>query len=132
MTDIPNVVIGSGDYAVTVYTNSVEKAFVKKLIIVDPPNAKDNAEDGPKSTIVVDRQRRILRFTVRGHIASADEDKLTHSYEIGSSDNRNVNLTFDGTTFSVNIEKFTVTWGGKSGEQDELQVMLTAVYGEAK
>lgn len=139
------VTIGIGARAVTIYANQIEKQYAKKLIIIDAPNPKSKAEDGPKSTLLVDRQKRILKLIIRGYIEYTDEEKLVESFEIGTSDSRNINIKITTTVeippaaptstdenFSANMEKMGLTWGGKSGEQEEISAMISAIVGEDK
>jgi hypothetical protein len=122
--DVNNVVIGTGT-TVTIYTTSVKKTYVKKLVSISPAQSSANWAAGPKTTKVVDLLRVEIRFTVNGLIDSADQDNLEGYFTQGGV----FNMTWDGASYSVNMDKLEIDKSPKAGEQDEREVTFTAVVG---
>jgi len=122
--DIPNIIIGTGS-TVTVYTESVKKTYVKKLVKITPPQSSGNWGAGAKDTKMVDLLRIEVRFAVRGRIDSADQSTLENYFNAGGV----FNMTWDGTNYDINMDKLDIEVSAKQGEQDEKSVMFTAIKG---
>ena len=122
---IANIILDEGgDNALTVYTESCEKVYSKKVTAITSPQSTANKGDGPKDTRIVDLLRIEVRFTVRGSIDSADESKIQNLFNIGGV----FNMKYKGSTFTVNAEKLTILNDGKT-ENDETAIMFTALVG---
>ena len=122
---VANIILDEGGTnALTVYTESCEKIYSKKLLGITPPQSTANKAAGPKDTKIVDLLRIEIRFTVKGSIASADESKIQNLFIAGGV----FNFKWNGTTYAVNSEKLTITNDGKS-ENDETSIMFTALVG---
>ena len=122
---VSNIVLDSGgDNQLTIYTESCEKIYSKKLIGITPPQSTANYDSGPKDTKIVDLLRIEIRFVVRGVIDSADESKVQNLMVGGGV----IKLTWKGTDFNVNFEKITITNDNKT-EHDETAVMFTSMVG---
>ena len=122
---IANIILDEGGAnALTVYTESCEKIYSKKLLGITPPQSTANYESGPKDTKIVDLLRIEIRFTVKGSIASADESKIQNLFNTGGV----FNMLYKTATFSINSEKLTITNNGKT-ENDETEIMFTALVG---
>jgi hypothetical protein len=118
--DIPNATLGG----VTIHTESVEKILSKKLVGITPPQSTGNWGSGPKDTKIVDLLRIEVRFTIRGSIDDGDQSSLEDAFNAGGV----MNLVWDGTTYSVNVEKLTITKAAKK-ENSEKDIMLTCLVG---
>jgi len=121
--DIPNITLGPD--AITVYTTSVEKIYSKKLVGVTPGQSSANWASGPKDTLIVDLLRVEIRFTVRGSIDSADQVAMENLFISGGV----FDMVWDGTTYSIDMEKSTFTVAADKGEQDEKDILFTALVG---
>jgi len=122
---IANIILDSGGTnELTVYTESCEKIYSKKLTAITPPQSTANKGDGPKDTKIVDLLRIEIRFTVKGSIDSDDISKIQNLFNSGSV----FNMTWNGTTYAINSEKLTITDDNKT-EQDETAIMFTALVG---
>lgn len=122
---INNIILDSGGAnQLTVYTFRCEKIYSKVLTSITPPQSTANRSDGPKNTMVVDLLRIQIRFTVNGYIDSADETKIQNLINSGGV----FNMTYKGTSFKINFEKLVITDDSK-GEQDETDIMFTAIVG---
>jgi hypothetical protein len=122
---VANIILDSGGTnELTIYTESCEKVYSKKLIGITAPQSTSNWTSGPKDTKIVDLLRIEIRFNVRGTIASTDETKLEALHNIGGI----VKMTWKTTDFYINFEKLTITNDGK-GEQDETDIMFTGLVG---
>lgn len=123
---VPNVVLDSGGgNQVTIYTESCEKVYSKKLVAVTAPQSTANWESGPKDTKIVDLLRIEVRFTVRGHVDSTDETKLENLMEKGGI----FKMTWKSEDFNINFEKIAITNDNKT-ENDETNVLFTALVGD--
>jgi len=123
--EISNIVLDSGGTnELTVYTELCEKIYSKILKNLTPPQTKANWASGPKDTKVVDLLRIEIRYAVRGLIDSADESKFQNLFTSGGV----FNMTYKSSTFSINIEKLTIT-DKNDKENDETEVMFTAIVG---
>jgi len=122
---IANIILDSGGTnELTVYTESCEKIYSKKLTAITPPQSTANKGDGPKDTKIVDLLRIEVRFTVKGLIASADISKIQNLFNSGGV----FNMTWNSATHVINSEKLTITDDNKT-EQDETAIMFTALVG---
>ena len=122
---VANIILDEGGTnALTVYTESCEKIYSKKLTAITPPQSTANKGSGPKDTKIVDLLRIEVRFSVRGKIASADESKMQNLFNAGGV----FNMKWKGSTFVINSEKLTITNDNKS-ENDETAIMFTALVG---
>jgi len=122
---VPNIILDEGgSNELTVYTESCEKIYSKKIIGITPPQSTANYASGPKDTKIVDLLRIEVRFTVRGTIDSADETKLQTLFNAGGV----FNMKWKGATLAINSEKLTITNDGKT-ENDETAIMYTALVG---
>ena len=122
---IANIILDSGGTnELTVYTESCEKIYSKKLTAITPPQSTANKGDGPKDTKIVDLLRIEIRFTVKGSIDSDDESKIQNLFNAGGV----FNMKWNGTTYVINSEKLTITDDNKT-EQDETAIMFTALVG---
>lgn len=122
---IPNIILDSGGTnELTIYTESCEKIYSKKLLGITPPQSTANWGAGPKDTKIVDLLRVEIRFTVRGTIASADESKLQNLMNKGGV----FKMTWKSIDFKINFDKFTITDVSKT-EHDETAIMFTALVG---
>ena len=65
-----------------------------------------------------------IRYVVRGVIDSADESKIEDLFTGGGV----FNMTYKGSTFSVNVEKLSIK-DSNNKENDETEVMFTALVG---
>jgi hypothetical protein len=131
MTDantIPNIILDDGgSNELTIYTESVKKTYVKKLVIITPGQSTGNYDAGPKPSKIADLLRIEIRFTVNGFIASADETKL-HNLITGGGVFK---MTYKSTDFYINIDKLEIDEDPKrGGEQDETSIMYTCTVGE--
>jgi len=122
---VANIILDEGGTnALTVYTESCEKIYSKKILGITPPTSTGNQESGPKNTKIVDLLRIEIRFSVRGSIDSADETKIQNLFNAGGV----FNMKYKGSTFTINPEKITITNDNKS-ENDETAIMFTALVG---
>lgn len=122
---VPNIVLDSGGTnELTIYTESCEKIYSKRLIGITPPQSTSNYSLGPKDTKIVDLLRIEVRFTVRGTIDSADESKIENLMNQGGV----VKMTWNSADFDINFEKITVTNDTKT-ENDETAIMFTSLVG---
>ncbi len=122
-----NIVLGTGDDAVTVYcTSRPTKNYTKKLTNITPPQSTGNWSNGPKDTKILDLLRIEMRITVNGYVDSTSEDKIENLFEQGGT----FQMTWiDGsTTYTVNMEKLEIG-EKKIEEQDEIGVIFTCVVG---
>lgn len=123
--DVPNIILSKNAISVTVYTTSTEKIFNKLLTVLNPPQSSINWSSGPKVSKIMDLLRVGTRFSIRGHIESADETNLTNLFKGGGV----FNLTWDGTDYNINMDKLSIT-KNNTGEQDKRMVQFTAIVGE--
>jgi hypothetical protein len=122
---ISNIILDSGGTnQLTIYTESCEKIYSKKLTGITPPQSTANWEAGPKETKIVDLLRIEIRFTIRGSIDSTDEGKLENLNNIGGV----IKMTYKSTDYYINFEKLTITDDNKT-ENDETAIMFTALVG---
>jgi len=122
---VANIILDEGGgNALTVYTESCEKIYSKRLTGITPPQSTANKGDGPKDTKIVDLLRIEVRFAVRGAINSADESKIQNLFNAGGV----FNMKWKGSTFVINSEKLTITNDNKT-EHDETKIMFTALVG---
>ena len=122
---VNNLILGSGDSAVTVYTELVEEIFTKIVTVVKAPQSSANWESGPKTTKIVDLLRVEYRYNIRGFINSIDTTKLQALFDQGGV----FNMTWDGSSFNVNCDKLVITKSPKNGEQDDRKVQITVIKG---
>ena len=122
---VANIILDEGgDNALTVYTESCEKIYSKKVTGITPPQSTANKGDGPKDTKIVDLLRIEVRFVVKGSIASADESNIQNLFNTGGV----FNMKWNDTTYTINSEKLTITNDNKT-ENDETAIMFTALVG---
>ena len=122
---VPNIILDEGgDNALTIYTESCEKIYSKKVVGITPPQSTANYASGPKDTKIVDLLRIEVRYTVKGSIDSADESKIQNLFNAGGV----FNMKYKTLTFTINIEKLTVTDNNKT-EHDETAIMFTCLVG---
>lgn len=121
---IANIILGTGDDAVTIHTTSCEKIYAKVTTKITPSQSSANWSAGPKDTKIVDLMRIEIRYAIRGYIDSADEDKLDSLFKQGGV----FNMNYKSETFTTNFEKLSVT-ENNSSEQDETDVMMTVIKG---
>ncbi len=122
---VPNIILDQGgDDALTIFTESCEKVYSKKLVGITAPQSTANWESGPQDTRIVDLLRIEVRFTVRGTINSADESKIQNLFNSGGV----INFLWKTVTLTINMEKLTVTNDNKT-ENDETAIMFTALVG---
>lgn len=128
MTDaktVPNIILDEGgDNELTLYTESCEKIYSKRLTGITPPTSTANYDAGVKTTKIVDLLRIEVRFAVRGQIDSADESKIQTLFNAGGV----FNMLWKELTFSINMEKLTVTNDNKT-EHDETAIQYTCLVG---
>ena len=122
---VANIILDEGGTnELTIYTESCEKVYSKKLVGITPPTSTGNYNAGAKDTKIVDLLRIEVRFSVRGLIDSDDESKIQNLFNAGGV----FNMKWNGTTYAVNSEKLTITNDNKT-EQDETSIMFTALIG---
>lgn len=122
---VTDITLGSGGSAVTVHVTQVEEIFNKALTAVTPPQSSANWASGPKDTKIVDLLRVEQRFSVNGYIESADKANLKALFKAGGV----FNMTWDGESFNINMDKLSITKGSRQGMQDEREVTFTATRG---
>ena len=122
-----NIILGSGASTVTVYTMRCEKLFKKTIIKITPPQSSSNWGSGPKDTKIVDLLTIETRFNVTGMIASTDQSALESLLTSGGS----FNMAWESTSsnYDINIEKLQIIEDTSKGEQDEMEIMFTAIVG---
>ena len=121
MTLTTNCVVGG----VTIYTERIEQTFVKTLTIINPPKGtkEQEADPGPKPSIILDLSRIERRWTITGTIDVGDESALENVF----LNNRMFSATIKGTVFTVNSDKLSITTIER--EDDHLEVTITLVDG---
>jgi len=121
---VANVILGTGGTAVTIYTSSCEKIYSKATTKITPPQSTANWSAGPKDTKILDLLRIETRYAVKGYVDSSDESKIEDLFNQGGV----FNMEYKSSTFSVNIEKLSIT-NNNSSEQAETDVMFTVIVG---
>lgn len=123
--NVPNIILDEGGTnELTVYTEKVEKVYVKILTKLTPPTSTGNYGAGVKDTKNVDLLRIEIRFIVNGSIDSADESKIQNLFNAGGV----FNFKYKGTTFTVNSDKLSIRNDNKF-ENDETPIIFTAIKG---
>lgn len=127
MSEIPNVILGDGAGAVTIYTTSFHKVYSKINTMITPPQSTANRAAGPKSTKIVDLLRVELRFNIQAAwVEAADETKLETLHNQGGV----FKVVWKSTTYYANFEKLDIESGStKTGVNDEVPVSMTLIVG---
>ena len=123
--EVPNIILGSGADAVTIYTERCEKVMTKKVTAITYPQSSANWVSGVKSTKIVDLLRIETRYVVRGSIDSADESKFEALMTSGGV----FNMNWKSSDFNVNFDKLTIV-NTNTEENDESPVLFTVIKGE--
>ena len=120
-----NIILGTGDDAITVYTTRCKKTYIKTLVKINPPQSSSNWGSGVKDTKMVDLLRIEVRFTINGYVASADQSGLEALITAGGT----FNMAWNSTDYEINSDKLEIIEDSSDGEQDEMGIMMTAIVG---
>ena len=120
-----NIILGTGDDAITVYSTNVEKIYNKALVIITPSQSTANSDLGPKETLIVDTQRNKILFNVDGFINSTDQTALENLFDGGGV----FNMTWKGANYNINLEKLLINEFDGT-EQDEIKIKFAGITGK--
>jgi len=147
VTTSGNIILTMGDLGVTIFTTRVEEVVNKTLIVHPLPTAVANftsrGGSGAVDPLIIDLLRNETRFAVDGWIK---KDFGSAANERSEADQKRADLismvngggsqtmTWNGTNYTVNIDKITITQEEGSGENatDEVEIFMvkfTAVLG---
>jgi hypothetical protein len=111
-----NIILSKSGTQVTIHTFNDEENFEKETEKITPPQSSGNWASGPKDTKIVDLLRIEKRITFDGYLAAGTVSGDSSSTVAGKKTDLKtihesggvVNMTYEGSTFTVNFEKMNI------------------------